>query len=368
MLTSKTYSSLHEAVKDKAITPKALDSFVQGLTEYSFLQSYAWQKFMQENFGRRFKLTVLFDGNKPVGFVPFTVVYAKRGNILSVRHGPIIDWHNQKLVQFALKTLYDLGKEHNMWMARFQPYVELAEWQKLFVFISKQTNFKIKLSTLHERDFERTLVLDLTQPYEKIFKSFRKTHKKKIRRAKRMGLKVKVVEEYNKDIFDAFLDILYQTVEKKGWFESSRRYYHNQFKTLSKYGMSKLFLVYKNDVLVHGSVHEFYGKRVLAHYAGFNFKFRHLPVAYILKDFVFQFAKERGFTYYDFGGIGPEDNPRHPLYGVTRYKLGYRGQLKRYASTYDIILKPFAYATRMYELIQNYRRGWFTKEEMVERI
>jgi lipid II:glycine glycyltransferase (peptidoglycan interpeptide bridge formation enzyme) len=66
--------------------------------------------------------------------------------------------------------------------------------------------------------------------------------------------------------------------------------------------------------------------------------------------------KAQGCTTYDFWGVHTKDGEAikgHPSEGVSRFKLGFGGQLKTYPPTVDVIFQPFRYSA--YKTIQRFR-------------
>jgi lipid II:glycine glycyltransferase (peptidoglycan interpeptide bridge formation enzyme) len=55
-------------------------------------------------------------------------------------------------------------------------------------------------------------------------------------------------------------------------------------------------------------------------------------------------ARERGARLFDFWGVAPPDEPDHPWSGFTQFKRAFGGELLERAGTWDVPVRPLAYA------------------------
>jgi len=111
----------------------------------------------------------------------------------------------------------------------------------------------------------------------------------------------------------------------------------------------KLFLVeYNNQVLAAG-LFCFYKNTVTYLHGASADKDRQLMAPYFLHWQIMQMAAGEGFAYYDWYGI---DDRKWP--GVTRFKLGFGGELLEYPGTFDYPLKPLLY--KLYKIGRSLRR------------
>ena len=65
--------------------------------------------------------------------------------------------------------------------------------------------------------------------------------------------------------------------------------------------------------------------------------------------------KKNGVRWYDMGGIDGGGDSRHPWAGMTRFKQGFGGGMRKYAGTYDLIFKMPSYT--VYRLLRTARKG-----------
>ena len=68
-------------------------------------------------------------------------------------------------------------------------------------------------------------------------------------------------------------------------------------------------------------------------------------------------AKKNGAKYYDFWGIAPDDNPKHPWAGVTRFKKGFGGEEVHRPGTFDLVIsKPWYLIYKFFRFINRLKK------------
>ena len=65
-------------------------------------------------------------------------------------------------------------------------------------------------------------------------------------------------------------------------------------------------------------------------------------------------ARDEGRRLFDFWGVAPPDEPRHPWAGFTEFKRSFGGELLRRNGTWDLPVRPLPYAA--WSLLQRLRR------------
>lgn len=68
------------------------------------------------------------------------------------------------------------------------------------------------------------------------------------------------------------------------------------------------------------------------------------PLSYGLVDALLEWTAARGFAYFDFGGITPENTPEHPLARISEFKRKFRGRDAQVAADYRVAVRPFSAA------------------------
>jgi lipid II:glycine glycyltransferase (peptidoglycan interpeptide bridge formation enzyme) len=103
----------------------------------------------------------------------------------------------------------------------------------------------------------------------------------------------------------------------------------------------------------------FAGREAVYLYGASSNEHRNLMPAYALQWRAIRDAREAGCERYDFYGIPPTDDPHHPMHGLYRFKTGFGGTIAHRVGSYDIPLKPLAYA--LFTLAERARAFWFKR-------
>src|SRR3972149_6800773 len=102
-----------------------------------------------------------------------------------------------------------------------------------------------------------------------------------------------------------------------------RRYLQAQFETLAPRGIAELVWAnYQGDVLSAAITFSYGDTVTYVHDASVR---SNVPISYFLLWEIIKEAKKDGYRYFDFWGIAPNDDPRHPWYGYSLFKKGFGG-------------------------------------------
>jgi lipid II:glycine glycyltransferase (peptidoglycan interpeptide bridge formation enzyme) len=143
----------------------------------------------------------------------------------------------------------------------------------------------------------------------------------------------------------------------------SENYYNRLFTLAGNYdtGGPELYLLtarHEGELLA-GIVLALKGRRAWYLYGASSDRKRNLMPSYALQWRAILLAKERGCRCYDLFGIPPEDDPRHPMHGLFRFKTGFGGQVVNRLGCYDLPYYPLLY--RLYRLAEGMRSVYFRR-------
>src|SRR3989337_1555479 len=168
-----------EYISDKEVWEK----FVLSRNTKSFLQSWNWGETNKLLGDKIFRMGLKKYGQL-VGVCLIIKQRAKRGPHFLIPGGPLIDWSNNKLVNFLLSAIRDLGKKEKAWFIRVRPELaDTLENQGLF----SRLGFISAPMHLHA---ENTWVLNIDKSDDDLFKGMRKNTRYSIRKSLQIGLSV----------------------------------------------------------------------------------------------------------------------------------------------------------------------------------
>lgn len=195
-----------------------------------------------------------------------------------------------------------------------------------------------------------TLLVDLTPEPEAILARMKKRTRLNIRRSERLGV---VVREGGAPELDSFYRLLVVASRRKGFPVYSRAYYQALWQTLAPQGRIRLFLAERAGEALSAQLAIPFGDTLYSHISAWSGEQGDAKPNEALEWGAMLWAKEHGYRYYDFEGLDPpaaqalvrgEQLPDELDEGadamVTRYKLGFGGQVTLLPETYDHVYNP----------------------------
>lgn len=135
----------------------------------------------------------------------------------------------------------------------------------------------------------------------------------------------------------SFFNVLTKTSQRQHITLHPQRYYHTIVDTLKPYDMVKVYGVeYQQQIIAVGLMIYYAGTATYVH-GGSDYQHRSLMAPYLLHWQVMQDAWAAGMKQYDWFGI----SDRWP--GVSRFKLGWGGEIVSRPGTFEHPLRPLWY-------------------------
>lgn len=291
-----------------------------------FLQTPEWLAF-QRSLGRA--TWRLSDGFLTANIIRHDVRMGQ--NFLSIPYGPELNFDQQ-----------DHGLRNQVWkfvrdvraLARTEGsmFIRLEPMHDMVVELLVRNGLKLKRSKTSLQP-HRTLVMDLSRSDDELLNSLHHKHRYNINLAQRKGVTIGASDDV-----DTFWKLLQQTAEHDDFRTHGQMYYRKLMNFFSGTGAlkTKLYLAYHGGQPIAGAIIlEHRGTAYYLHGASSR-EHRALMSPHLLHWSLIQQYKKSGFSWYDFWGIDADTYP-----GVTRFKLGFGGQVIEYPGAFDLVLKPF---------------------------
>lgn len=179
----------------------------------------------------------------------------------------------------------------------------------------------------------RTIVMDLSRSADELLDSLHHKHRYNINLAQRKGVTV----DESRDI-DAFWKLLQQTAEHDDFRTHGHQYYRKLLNFFAENSSLKtrLYMAYQGGQPIAGAIILEHGRTAYYLHGASSREHRALMAPHLLHWTLITRYQTAGFQWYDFWGIDPDKYP-----GVTRFKLGFGGQVVEYPGAFDLVLKPF---------------------------
>jgi len=296
-----------------------LDNFVSSVSGGSLLQTWAWGEVLKQA-GQRVVRLGLKENDQIIAAT--TVVYQ------AVAPG-IFYWFSPRgpvmarpdIFPSLLKAVKDLDTAALFW--RIEPAAE--EIVKL--------GQGVKTINLNPA---QTLILDLSQSEDNLLQAMHQKTRYNIRLAQKKGVTVKEIRCPNEQEWAEFRRLLEVTGSRDGFRLHAFSHYQNLITSCPD--NIRMYTAYYEGQAVATGLFSLWSKQAVYLHGASDNEFRQVMAPYLLQWTVILAAKAAGCLSYDFYGI---DDKKWP--GVTRFKLGFGGDIKIYPGTWDVVFRPVLY-------------------------
>jgi len=312
------------------------------------VQTWEWGDFQITQGHKIYRLGV-FDNEKMVSAysVSFHKIPHTNYTVGNIPRGPQID-------QETLNNVKKIAADENAIFVKFEPDV----YQKTF---DANNNPSTEIEPINFPDlvispkvafYPYSYVVDLTKSEDELLSSMHPKTRYNIKIANRYG--VKVYEKTDDAGFKIYLDLLFETTKRQGFYLHSRSYHESLWKILKPTGMVHVMLSeYQGQVLsafmlfvLKDKLFYPYGSSLTIH--------KEVMAQNLLMWEVVKFGKSQNLKSFDmWGSLGPDARESDNGYGFHHFKQGYGGQLVQFVGTYDLVVNHQLY--QFYNLVDKYR-------------
>lgn len=198
-----------------------------------------------------------------------------------------------------------------------------------------------------------TTTVDCRKGESGLLSAMRAKTRYNIRLAERHGVRARLVPpEAIESEFEPFWQLLSQTAERDRFSLHDKSYYRILLETRNADFENQLWLAERDGELLAAAIVNFYHPSATATYlhGASSGERRQIMAPYLLHWAAIKAVKNRGFSFYDFGGI---DERRWP--GLSRFKKGFGGATLNFPESRDFVFRPVLY--RLYRLQHALRHG-----------
>jgi len=240
--------------------------------------------------------------------------------------------------------LRDIAKTENIFLYRFDvPFVIKDFTKKSFIDFDaymKENCIKSPTDTFTKYD----ILLDLAKSEEEIFSNFKSKTRYNVNYSIRNGVKVKIAE--NDEDFKQFWRLMQKTAKRQHYFIRSRDFYYTMWQLLKADNKAEILIAqYKNIPLASWFL-SFFDKVGNYMYGGSSIEYQKLQASSLIAYESIKLAKQKGVSYFDFWGSDKDlSDPNSKFYGVTRFKLGFGGEVVEFMDSYDFVINKGLYKT-----------------------
>src|SRR5690348_7367746 len=156
-----------------------------------FFQTWNWGE-VQKKLGSKIWRLGLFEDKSLIGLASVTLITAKRGKYLHLRHGPVLQNYKKEYVDFLMQFLAEKGKSVGASFIRVSPLIP----EDVAADVFPATTYRN--AQIHAMDAEVCWVLPLDKSDEEILKNMRKSHRYLIKKSQTSGVRIERTKNVSK--------------------------------------------------------------------------------------------------------------------------------------------------------------------------
>lgn len=308
------------------------------------LQTWEWGEFKKKTGMEAFRLGVFSNGELGDGYQVLTRKLPK----LNYKVGQVLKCSLPD--ENVISALVDLCQDENIVYLLIEPDYIVRRWQNEKGGVKKPPilDKPVDLSELGLQEAQKKLfaaysfVLDLTQSEEEIMANMHSKTRYNVRLAKRKG--VKVHEQNDEKGLDIFIELLFKTMKRQGFYMHDKDYFRRLWQVLGPQNMAHILLAeYENEALAAWMLLT-YKDRIFYPYGASSSKHREVMASNLICWEAIRLGKELGCKAFDmWGNLGPDPDKNDDWYGFHRFKRGYGGDLVEFVGSWDLVVNPLLY-------------------------
>ncbi|MFA6963174.1 MAG: peptidoglycan bridge formation glycyltransferase FemA/FemB family protein [Patescibacteria group bacterium] len=313
----------------------------------NIFQSKEWEQFkLATGYQKSYWVgdILVLQKNLPLGY---SMLYAPMANSESGI------WNLESGIKEFSKQIREIARQNNSIFFRLEFNVPVAGPNSKFKILDSRFGFA---KAFEEMQPEHTLLLDLSKTEEELLSEMKQKGRYNIKVASKNEVKIHFGTSPN-DI-DSFYNLYEQTAKRHGITHRAKKYFIQLVEILSQKGYCRVYTAKKTiggkETDLAAMIMVYSGETAIYMFGASNDDFKNTMAPYLMQWTAIRDAKEEKYKKYDFFGIAPDDNPKHPWAGVTRFKQQFGGQAAQIAGSYDLIIQPTAY--QLFKIAEKIRR------------
>lgn len=312
------------------------------------VQTWEWGDFQISQGHTIYRLGV-FEKDKMVQAysVSFHKIPKINFSIGTILRGPKV---NNDMIQ----TITKLAKTQNAIFVKFEPDVIAKTFNKdgQETKIPVNMDFDNLIVSPKVAFYPNSYIIDLTKTEDELLAQMHSKTRYNIRVANRYGVSIK--ENSTDAGFETYLDLIFDTTQRQGFYLHTRQYHRDQWQILKDTDMAHIMhATYQGKVISAFMIFKLHDKLFYPYGASLNVH-REVMAPTLLMWEVIKMGQKLGCKVFDmWGSLGPNAKETEQGFGFHRFKQGYGGQLVEFVGTYDLVINPILY--KAYNLVDKYR-------------
>ncbi len=314
----------------------AWDAFLAETAGGDHVQTTSWAQVKAPRGWRAVRLVVTRDGHIVAGAQLLKRSWARLGGFGYVPSGPVVGDPDPALGTLVVEGLHRLARAHRLQYLVVQPPVN----GETVAGVLPTRGFRPSPLVVAE---SITFRLDLTRDIDAILAQMKPKTRYNLRLGLRRGVTVRQGDERDLPTFHA---LYLATSRRQGFPADSLEYFSHLWRVFHPRGYAELFIAEYEGDAISALLAVPFGDTVLYKRGGWSGRRGDRRPNEVMHWAAIRWAKSRGFRSYNFGDVDlptpvttphVQGRPDHPVDTVTRFKLGFGGQVTLGPCAYDYV-------------------------------
>jgi peptidoglycan pentaglycine glycine transferase (the first glycine) len=241
---------------------------------------------------------------------------------------------------FGKKYLYSAKGPIGDESAALNDLTQLAASDHSIVFARLEPSMEMSLpKAAKDTQPTHSWILDLEKSDDDLLAAMKPKHRYNLNLARKKGVTVR--QGTKEDILTVW-QLLLETASRNKFRLHPQNYYWQIYEHLHSDYLSILIAEYQGKALSVMLMTTFGNTATYLHGGSSNSN-KEIMAPYLLHWEAIKHAKQKGYKFYDFGGIAPENEPNHSWAGITRFKKGFGGFELTTPGAFDLVFSPLWY-------------------------
>jgi len=399
------------------LTKEQFDEFAFSHKNHNFYQTSQYGSLMNRHSFTDIYVGLLNDDNKLTG-ASLILTQKKFGRFKSgyAPRGFLIDFEDLNMVNYFTRLLRDYLNRLGIVYVKIDPLIVNIQRDDdgmtvvgginnshLIDFL-KSLNYEHKGYNLYFETMKPrwNAITPLSNPSDKLFASFDKQTKNKIRKSFKRGVTVYKGTRDEIKLFYSFLDkkhakklsyyldefeifkkndmyeLYFAKLDPKIYMETSKELYESELQTNTKYNelvqkstkgdgtndyinlkmnSDKLLAAYKSEIVNANNMYQSYPNGVVIAATsvikynqevyfldgGYNQKFKSFSANHLMKWAIINEFTRKGFAFANHNAISGNFDPKDPYYGLYQFKKGFNSNIVEYIGEFDLVINNGVY-------------------------
>lgn len=312
------------------------------------VQTWAWGDFLKSQGHTVFRLGV-FDNNTLVSAYSINFHRLPRlpYSIGVVQRGPGID-------QDLLVNIAKIGQDQKAIFVKLEPNTieKIYQDTQTFKTISHPPEYANLFVSPKAGFLPHSHIIDLSKSTDSLLSDMHAKTRYNIKIANRH--QVEVVEDNTERGFNSYINLLFETTRRQGFYLHSPKYHQDLWETLKNTGMIHILLARWQGQLLTAMMFFKVGNYFYYPYGASSDQNRQVMASTLTMWEAIKLGKSLGCTTFDmWGSLPPDAKPTDRGFGFHRFKEGFGGQLVQFTGSYDYVLEHKLY--KFYNTVDKYR-------------